>query len=74
MKSFSRVSMEELTDKVEENKYLLALKLMLQSVRIAAVRGQSLPIGNFYTNLIESAKRELLLYTEEQLTDKPKVW
>lgn len=73
MKSFSRVSMEELTDKVEENKYLLALKLMLQSVRIAAVRGQSLPIGNFYTNLIESAKRELLLYTEEQLTDKPKV-
>lgn len=73
MKSFSRVSMEELTDKVEENKYLLALKLMLQSVRIAAVRGQSLPIGNFYTNLIESAKRELLLYTEEQLTDKSKV-
>jgi ABC-type long-subunit fatty acid transport system fused permease/ATPase subunit len=73
MKSFSKVSMEELIDKVEENKYLLALKLMLQSVRIAAVRGQSLPIGNFYTNLIESAKRELLLYTEEQLTDKQKV-
>jgi hypothetical protein len=47
MKSFSKVSMEELIDKVEENKYLLALKLMLQSVRIAAVRGQSLPIGNF---------------------------
>lgn len=73
MKSFSKVSMEELIDKVEENKYLLALKLMLQSVRIAAVRGQSLPIGNFYTNLIESAKRELLLYTEEQLTNKQKV-
>lgn len=73
MKSFSKVSMEELIDKVEENKYLLALKLMLQSVRIAAVRGQSLPIGNFYTNLIESAKRELLLYTEEQLTNKKKV-
>ncbi len=72
MKSFSNVSIEELIDKVEENKYILALKLMLQSVRIAAVRGQSLPIGNYYTNLIESAKHELLLYAEEQSFNEEK--
>jgi len=74
MKNYSRVSVEELINKVEGNKYLLALKLMLQSVRIAAVRGQSLPIGNYYTNLIESAKSELLLYTEDQSSSQQKAW
>jgi len=72
MKNYSRVSVEELINKVEGNKYLLALKLMLQSVRIAAVRGQSLPIGNYYTNLIESAKSELLFYTEDQSSSQQK--
>ena len=74
MKNYSRVSVEELINKVEGNKYLLALKLMHQSVRIAAVRGQSLPIGNYYTNLIESAKSELLLYTEDQSSSQQKAW
>jgi hypothetical protein len=65
MKVSKKISIEELLDKVEGNKYLLALKLMLQSVKIASIRGHSLPIGNFYTNLVESSKRELLLSSEK---------
>lgn len=53
------ITIEELISNYETNKYALALKLMVQAVRIAAVRGQSIPIGNYYTNLIESAKRSL---------------
>jgi len=64
MKGIRKITIDELLNKLEGNKYLLALKLMLHSVRIATLRGQSLPIGNYYTNLIESAKRELLLSSE----------
>jgi hypothetical protein len=60
VKTDSKVSIDELLSKVEENKYILALKLVLQSVKIAAIRGQTIPIGNYYTNLIKSAKRTLL--------------
>jgi len=59
-KKEQNVTIEELISNFETNKYSLALKLMVQAVRIAAVRGQSIPIGNYYTNLIESAKRSLL--------------
>lgn len=54
------ITIEELNTRVEPNKYLLSLKLMIQSVKIAAIKGQTIPIGNYYTNLIESAKKSLL--------------
>lgn len=54
------ITIEELNTRVEPNKYLLSLKLMIQSVKIAAIKGQTIPIGNYYTNLIESAKKGLL--------------
>ncbi len=60
------ISIEELNTRVEPNKYLLSLKLMIQSVKIAAIKGQTIPIGNYYTNLIESSKRSLLTGDEPQ--------
>lgn len=72
MKGVHKVTIDELIDKIEGNKYILALKLMLQSVKIATIRGQSLPIGNYYTNLIESAKRELLFSSEEATLNNEK--
>ena len=60
MKTDTKVSIDELFSKVEENKYILTLKLVLQSVKIAAIRGQTIPIGNYYTNLIKSAKKSLI--------------
>lgn len=60
------ISIEELNTRVEPNKYMLSLKLMIQSVKIAAIKGQTIPIGNYYTNLIESAKRSLLTGDEPQ--------
>jgi hypothetical protein len=54
------ITIEDLNTRVEPNKYLLSLKLMIQSVKIAAIKGQTIPIGNYYTNLIESAKKSLM--------------
>ncbi|MCE5223326.1 hypothetical protein LLG10_03940 [bacterium] len=54
------ITIEDLNTRVEPNKYLLSLKLMIQSVKIAAIKGQTIPIGNYYTNLIESAKKGLM--------------
>lgn len=69
MKVSKKVTIEELLDKVEDNKYLLALKIILHSIKIATTRGQSLPIGNYYTNLIESAKKEILLNAKDTSDD-----
>jgi len=60
------ISIEELNTRVEPNKYLLSLKLMIQSVKIGAIKGQTIAIGNYYTNLIESSKRSLLTGDEPQ--------
>lgn len=59
-KKVEEVTIEDLISNYEPNKYSLALKLMVQSVKIASIRGQSIPIGNYFTNLIESAKISLL--------------
>jgi len=42
--------------------------LMIHSVKIAAIKGQTIPIGNYYTNLIESAKKGLL--SGEEITSQ----
>ncbi len=54
-----KASIDTLLQEVEPNKYLLALRLMVESVKIATERGQTIPIGNYYTNLIQSAKKSL---------------
>jgi len=59
-KKLNEVTIEDLISKYEPNKYALALQLMVQSVKIASIRGQSIPIGNYFTNLIETAKVSLL--------------
>lgn len=67
-KKVDEVTIEELINHYETNKYALALKLMVQSVKIASIRGQSIPIGNYFTNLIESAKSSLL--NGEEIVEK----
>jgi hypothetical protein len=62
------ISIEDLMTRVEPNKYLLSLRLMIHSVKIAAIKGQTIPIGNYYTNLIESAKKGLL--SGEEITSQ----
>lgn len=62
------VTIEDLISNYEPNKYSLALKLMVQSVKIASVRGQTIPVGNYFTNLIESAKVSLL--SGEEMPEK----
>ena len=59
MKSEKRVTIDQLLQELEPNKYILSLQIMAESVRIAAEKGQTIPIGNYYTNLIESAKLSL---------------
>jgi hypothetical protein len=62
------VTIEDLISNYEPNKYALALQLMVQRVKIASLRGQSIPIGNYFTNLIESAKVSLL--SGEEVVEK----
>jgi len=59
LKNEKPVSIDQLLQEYEPNKYLLALSLMTESVKIATERGQTIPIGNYYTNLIQSAKQSL---------------
>jgi hypothetical protein len=68
LKSDVKITIDELLGKVEENKYILSLKVILQSVKIAAIRGQTIPIGNYYTNLIRSAKKALMA---DETVEKP---
>ncbi len=59
MKKENQATIDQLLQEVETNKYLLSLSLMVESVKIAIERGQTIPIGNYYTNLIQSSKKSL---------------
>lgn len=63
-----KVTIEDLLNNIDADKYSLALRIMLQSIKVSTVRGQAIPMGNFYTNMIQEAKETLI--QGEQIDDK----
>ena len=68
MKTNENVTIEDLLNNIDPDKYSLSLRIMLQSIKIADRRAQAFPIGNFYTSIVKDAKKTLL--QGEQIDNK----
>jgi len=62
------VTIEDLLNNIDPDKYSMALRIILQSIKVSKHQETAFPIGNFYTNIISDAKKTM--YLGEQIDDE----
>ncbi len=62
------VTIEDLLNNIDPDKYSMALRIILQSIKVSKHCETTFPIGNFYTNIIRDAKKTM--YLGEQIDDE----
>jgi len=61
------VTIEDLLVNIDPDKYSLALRIMLQSIKISEHKKHVFSVGNYYTSIVSDAKRTLV--QGEQIDD-----
>ncbi|MDD4028095.1 MAG: hypothetical protein PHI40_05940 [Caldisericia bacterium] len=68
MQEKREVTIEDLLNNIDPDKYSIALRIILQSIKISEHRKHAFPVGNYYTSIISDAKKTL--YLGEKIDDK----